>query len=218
MTTPGWILAAAIFLGVIWWLFRWFTKEEPEEDFDTKVPPLALPPFETLRWTNHGYWLGRGHSPAWAGFSAESGSSDATPSDGSFKVYVFPRNPKRERTPSDAQKKAYQFQIEHAGVVAGVILSALPKYYSDLREEQMLSVQSMPDINNPEKFRSLIELGAMTIHPFQKDGLGYVGLLFACGWDSEHQFGVMLHGSKIVAIGDHDAASEDARPAEAQDT
>ena len=107
--------------------------------------------------------------------------------------------------------------MDHGREVVSVILNALPKYYADLRQDWMLTADEMPDITDPEKFRSLIGLNSMTIHPFLKDGLAYVGLLFACEWDSEHKFGVMLHGSRIVGIGDHAAASEDQKPEEAQD-
>lgn len=75
----------------------------------------------------------------------------------------------------------------------------------------------MPDIKNPEAFRSLISLGSMSFYPFAKDGLGYVGLGFGCEWDQEHGFGVMLHGLQIIGMGDHEAASIDARPDEAVD-
>jgi hypothetical protein len=222
MTTLAWILVGILFLvAVRWLLFRWFAKVVEDDGFDINVQPLSLPPFGTLRWTKHGYWEGHAQSPGWAGFCSASGSYggtlDTTPSDGSFIVYVTPRNPRRDRTLSDAQKRAYQFQMDHAGQVADSILNALPKYYAELRQDWMLSEAAMPDITDPEKFRSLIGLSSMTIHPFLKDGLAYVGLLFVCEWDSEHQFGVMLHGLQIVGIGDHDAASEDYRPEEAKD-
>src|SRR5206468_2593261 len=115
-------------------------------------------------------------------------------------------------TPSEAQRNAYQFQMDHGSEVANVILKALPKYYTDLRQDWMLTAEEMPDITDLDKFRALIRLSSMTIHPFFKDGLAYVGLYFRCEWDPEHNFGVTLHGSRIVGIGDHDAASSDLRP------
>ena len=216
MTILGWILASILFLAIAWWLLnRWAEQSLLDDEFDPKVEPLTLAPFGTLRWTRHDRWEGKAHSPAWAGFGSRIGG-DGTPSDGSFTVCVPPRAAKRDRIPTEAQKRAFQFQVDHAGEVANAILNALPKYYADLRQEWMLTTDEMPDITDSQKFKSLIELGSITVHPFMKDGLAYVGLLFACEWDSEHQFGVMLHGLQIVGMGDHDAASEDAMPVEAQ--
>lgn len=217
MTILGWILAGILFLAIAWWLLdRCAEKSLVDDEFDPKVEPLTLAPFGTLRWTRHGSWEGKAHSPAWVGFGSRIGE-DGTPSDGSFTVCVPPRAVKRDRIPTEAQKRAFQFQVDHAGEVANAILNALPKYYADLRQEWMLTADEMPDITDSQKFKSLIELGSITVHPFMKDGLAYVGLLFACEWDSENQFGVMLHGSQIVGMGDYDAASEETRPAEAQD-
>jgi hypothetical protein len=215
MTILGWILAGILFLAIAWWLLdRWAEKSLLDDEFDGKVEPLTLAPFGTLRWTKHGWWEGQAQSPAWAGFGSEIGG-DGISSDGSFTVCV-PHAAKGDRIPTEAQKMAYEFQMDHAGEVANLILNALPKYYADLRQDWMLTADAMPDITDAEKFRSLIGLDSITVHPFRKDGLAYVGLLFACEWDSEHQFGVMLHGLQIVGMGDHDAASEDAMPVEAQ--
>ena len=225
MTVLGWIILSVVLLAAGWAaLFWWFERDRYLNDegrFLDKVPPLDTPPFEGFRWTRSGEWEGQARCSAWAGFcSAEGsfgGSMDTTPSDGSFTVYVPPHSPKQDRIPSEAQARAYRFQMEHAPQTVNTILNALPSHYTKQRQDYMLSPREMPDVTNPEDFRRLIGLHAMTIHPFLKDGMSYVGLFFVCEWDTEHGLGVMMHGSQIIEMGDHDSASLDCRPCEAQD-
>jgi hypothetical protein len=42
------------------------------------------------------------------------------------------------------------------------------------------------------------------VHVLQllKDGVPYVGFEFGCRWDEEHGLGVLLHGTRVVEIGD----------------
>ena len=223
MSLLGWIFVGVAFFAFIWWRLLKDTDTDQDKDFDSKVPPLTFPPFGTLRWSKYDYWEGTGCLPAWAGFGSTSGdyvagTLDQLPiSDGSFALIVFPHNPRHNRAISDEQQKAFQFQIDHAANITETILNAMPKHYIRQREDWMLEPSDMPDITEPEKFRKMIALSSMTIHPFFKDGMAYVGLVFGCEWDSEHSLGVMLHGSRIIGIGDHDAASADQRPDEAQD-
>src|SRR6266446_5055036 len=128
MSMLGWILLGVVFFTAIWVILFWcFRRDEylhGEGRFSAKVPPLNLPPFGTLRWTRHGEWEVSAHSPAWAGFCSPRGSYDTAPSDGSFEVIITPHDPGLDRTPSEAQRNAYQFQMDHGSEVANVIFAS----------------------------------------------------------------------------------------------
>lgn len=38
------------------------------------------------------------------------------------------------------------------------------------------------------------------------DGLAYIGLQLGCDWDDEHGLGIVLHGTRVVEIGEADIA------------
>jgi hypothetical protein len=223
MSIFGWILLGVVFFAGLWIvLFWWFGREEHlhgEGRFSTTIPPLDLAPFGTLKWTRNDCWETKIRLPVWTAFRLPTGDSvkPHSPADSSITVTVIPHDPKRDRTPSEAQRKAFHYQIDHGTEVVSAILGALPKYYRDLREDWGVDAKDMPEITEPEKFRSLIGPPQLIVHPVVKDGTAYIGLLFGCEWDPEHDFGVMLHGSRIVGLGDHDAASANQRPDEAQD-
>lgn len=229
MSVLTWILLGVGVVSLSWillWLFIWFAPfsddEDENADLDPNVPPLVLPPFGELRWSKYEWWEGQARSTGWIGFCSAYGPYNGdlepeVPSNGDVDLIVAPPDPKHDRTPSEAQRSAFRFQIERGAEVAKAILAALPRYYEEQRETWGLRPREMPDHKDPEDFRHLIGLNSMTIHPFLKDGMAYVGLEFACEWDPEHGFGVMVHGSQIVGMGDWDAASEDARPDDAKD-
>src|ERR1700733_3035369 len=64
----------------------------------------------------------------------------------------------------------------------------------------------MPDVSRTEEFRQLIGLHNVHFVPLLKEGLPYVGYEFGCTWDGEHGLGVLMHGSRVVEVGDADTA------------
>lgn len=177
---------------------------------------LDLPPFPTLTWTKYGGWEGHVRLPAWAGFLARGGAygaaSSPSPSDGVVLLNVGPPEGMAPSEPSTAQGRAFLHQLDHGEAVVAAVLRALPTYYEELRPrwEDFYSAEEMaclmPPVGAPEEFRRLIGLSGMHVHPWQREGLGYVGLEFGCTWDEEHGLGVMLHGSRVVDIGAADTS------------
>ena len=51
-------------------------------------------------------------------------------------------------------------------------------------------------------FRRLIGLHNVHFVPLMKDGLPYFGYEFGCIWDDEHGLGVLMHGRRVVEVGD----------------
>jgi hypothetical protein len=39
--------------------------------------------------------------------------------------------------------------------------------------------------------------------------MSYLGLFFQCTWDEEHAAGVLLHGSRVIEVGDNEAAGNE---------
>lgn len=184
------------------------------------MPPddtLHSPPFPELAWCDCDWWEGHTILPAWAGFLASGGAygtpdSASAPSDGTTRLSVTPHDPAVSRLPSDAQTRAYQYQFDHGPEIVAAVVQALPPYYEKLRPRweavygAEATAQLMPPITDLADFRRLIGLHQIHIHPWQREGLGYVGLEFGCAWDREHGLGVMLHGSRVVEIGSADTS------------
>ena len=48
----------------------------------------------------------------------------------------------------------------------------------------------------------MVGLHEVHVHQLQKEGLPYVGYELGCRWDEEHGLGVLMHGSRVVEVGD----------------
>jgi len=172
---------------------------------------LNVAPFPEMTWTDCDWWEGVACLPAWAGFVSSGGAYGAAdspaPSDGTARICVTPYDPSVSRMPSEAQGKAFEYQIAHGAEVVSSVLDALRSYYDRLRprwEEAYGAEEAariMPSVTGPADFRRLIGLHQIHVNPWLRDGMSYVGLEFGCSWDCEHGFGVMLHGSRVVDIG-----------------
>jgi hypothetical protein len=214
MSILAWIFLGVAILIALWIVIFWLIGRQAYSDgagrFSAMIPPLDLTPFGTLKWTKFQHWEGRACLPAWAGFRRPSGAYGSldtrSPSDGSVTIYVTPPSSKGDRNPSDAQRKAFQFQIDHDTEVVNAVLNALLKYYRDLREDWGTDAKDLPDVAEAQEFRRMIGLHQIHVHPYLKEGMAYVGLEFGCHWDPEHGFGVMLHGSRVVDIGSADSS------------
>ena len=70
-------------------------------------------------------------------------------------------------------------------------------------------------IRTPDDVKKNIGQAGVIVLPYAKASQAYVGVGFRCTWDDEHQLGVLLHKSRVVAVGqadrsfDHHAAIDD---------
>ena len=53
-----------------------------------------------------------------------------------------------------------------------------------------------------------IELLGVHLFDYAKSGHAYIGMNFECTWDEEHDLGLILHKSRVVTVGQADAASD----------
>jgi hypothetical protein len=177
---------------------------------------LNAAPFPEMTWSDYDCWEGSVCLPAWGGFlscrGAYGASESQSPSDGMVTLNVTPHDPGISRIPSEAQAKAFQFQLDHGEEVVASVLRSLHPYYNALRPRwvaafgEEISADIMPLASDPGDFRRLIGLHQIHVHSWKRDNMSYIGLEFGCSWDEEHGFGVMLHGSRIVDIGSADAS------------
>ena len=154
---------------------------------------LDLPPFPPLKW-DIGEW--------WDGSIDLVFGRDAA-------LTVTPHDPSISRIPSEAQGQAVAFLLEHGQEVFSAILAALRPYYEEMRPKYLSFLGSkadslMPAVQSVEQLGRLIDLWHVHVHPWTKDGVGYVGLEFGCTWDQEHGFGVLMHRDRVVSVGSAD--------------
>jgi hypothetical protein len=124
---------------------------------------------------------------------------------------VTPHDPSISRIPSEVQCQAMDFHLEHGQEVFSAVLAALQPYYDQMRPEYLSFLGSkaeslMPAVESVEQLSRLIDLRHVHVHPWTKDGVGYVGLQFGCTWDREHGFGVLMHRDRVVSVGSADVS------------
>jgi hypothetical protein len=123
----------------------------------------------------------------------------------------MPNENSREE-PTGAQRNAYEFLLSHQERIRDAILSALLPAYEAWRSDWAEAMDEeefaelMPPVSNVEQFRSLIGLSNIHVHTVEKGGLAYIGLELGCTWDEEHGLGCMIHGDRVVEVGDADTS------------
>ena len=173
---------------------------------------------------DHSCWTTKAQLPSWIGFQARNGPygsiSSESPSDGRVTIAFAPEG--RDESPLTEQERAsVQWLLDHEAEVASAVLEGLLAEYPRLQQlygyEEAEREEFMPDVSSAENFRQLIGLHEVHVHQVLKDGLPYIGFEFGCTWDGEHGLGVLMHGSRVVEVGDAGTAltlwiaKEDAR-------
>jgi hypothetical protein len=159
------------------------------------IDNLHLPPFPQMTWGDCDWWDGKVDL---------SFGQDAA-------LTVTPYDPSVSRTPADYQCEAMMFHLTHGQRVFSAVLKALLPYYNKMRPRYRTFLGDgfdtlMPVVLTKENLAPLIGLGHVHIHPWSKDGIGYIGLQFGCTWDKEHGLGLMMHLDRVVEIGGADVS------------
>jgi hypothetical protein len=192
---------------------------------------LALAPFPTLLWDDY-FWRGWHKLRSWAGFqrrdAAYAGLSSRKPSTGdvvvSIKVAVA--EDETPHLPSQAQRRAFQYLLDHEAAITAAVLRRVLRAYP---AERRASIDALPELEDElpvikkvNQLRSLIGLGTVHVLPVTRGDRAYIGFELGCVWEEEHGFGVMTHGTRVVAHGGADTAilewvaERDARPKRAR--
>ena len=103
-----------------------------------------------------------------------------------------------------------QWFLEHEADVSAAAKAAIFNAYGELRESGDFSPQEaeelLPVIANADALRQLIGLYAVNVHQIANGGMPYLGFEFGCTWDQGHGLGVLMHGTRAVAVGGADTA------------
>ena len=130
---------------------------------------------------------------------------------GGAALSVTPYHPEASRQPETFQAEAMTFHLSRGREVTLAVLTALLPYYQGLRPRYLdfLGDEAdalMPEVQTADELRPLIDLRHVHIHPWSRDGIGYVGLQFGSTWDVEHGLGLMMHLDRVVDIGGADVS------------
>lgn len=164
---------------------------------------VSLPPLPKLTLTLN-EWIGTDILKTWAGFGKRRGSKG--------KVTIsIPRAPKDEDDakpvpPAPEMVAAYAHLKAHEAQMRSAVLKAVQSHINDtLNGKYGWDLQPVDD---EKVLKTMMEIGS--VHPLTvaKKGMSYLGLFFQCTWDEEHAAGVLLHGSRVIKVGDNEAASD----------
>jgi hypothetical protein len=155
-----------------------------------------------------GFWKTQVQLHSWVGFQARNGpygsiSSD-DPSDGVVKITAPDHDD--DSPPTEQDRASVQWLLDHEAEVASAVLEGLLAEYPRLQELYGYEAEEretyMPDVSSKEDFHHLIGLHEVHVLQLLKDGIPYIGFEFGCTWDGEHGLGVLMHGTRIIEVGD----------------
>jgi hypothetical protein len=177
---------------------------------------LKLPPFPPLKMTLS-EWEGKDVLPSWAGSQERLGGytsqSSAKPSKGKISLQMprLDESDANPRPPAPEQIAAYSHLKEQGDDVTAVVLQALLKAYKKIRRQWLKDLPDLelPVIDDIDEMKQNVGVGIVHLHDIVKDGFAYIGLELGCTWDEEHGAGVLIHKSRVVAVGQGDTSFDD---------
>lgn len=107
-------------------------------------------------------------------------------------------------------KLAYEYLVANQEKLLHIILNTLLVEYPIMQEEYGYEAEEldeyMPDVDNIQGFKELMEPRRVYILDVANDGIAYLGFHFSCSWDEDHDYGVMMHKERVVKMGGADVA------------
>jgi hypothetical protein len=107
--------------------------------------------------------------------------------------------------PSSEQVAAYVHLTENDQAIRDAMLQDILDDYPQWRNDYGIDDEWMPEVTQPEEFRSLLLLWEVSISGDAKEGVAYVYFNLLPNWDIEHGMGAVVHKDRVVAVGDHDS-------------
>jgi hypothetical protein len=104
------------------------------------------------------------------------------------------------------QVAAYEYLLEHQMAIQQSLLNTLLLDYAEWWDEYDTDTLAgaMPEVDNIEQFKPLIQLTHIHLMQQQHEGIAYTGYQFECTWEEEHALGFMAHKDRMVASGGSD--------------
>ncbi len=164
---------------------------------------VSLPPFPKLTLTLND-WVGTDVLKTWAGFGKRRGSKGRV----TINISRAPKDDDDAKPvpPAPEMVAAYAHLKQNEPQIRSAVLNAVQSHINDtLNGTYGWHLEPVDDV---KALKTMIEIGF--VHPLMvaKKGMAYLGLFFQCTWDEEHAAGVLLHGSRVITVGDNEAASD----------
>ena len=111
---------------------------------------------------------------------------------------------------SAAELALVDWMVAHEAELRAAVLAGIVAAYPDLQASYRNALDDfdavMPNVALVEDMQALICLEGINVHPVVRDDVPYLGYEFACTWDDEHGLGVLMHGARVVEVGQADTA------------
>jgi hypothetical protein len=137
--------------------------------------------------------------PSWAGYQSRFGPYTSidkpAPSDGKVKLRFAPDGRGTDPLTTSELKLLSWFETHEPDVSAAVKRSILTWCQPFAAEP----------VTDEDDLKRHIGLYSVNVHQLLGD-VPYIGYEFGCNWEEEHGLGVMMHGTRLAAIGDADTA------------
>lgn len=158
------------------------------------------------------YWKTKLSMPIWDEFVGEAFPTQQAPgghADGLVEVVFAPEG--RDMSPlSDEEVQSVEWLRDNHALLAEPMLTRLQDEYPTLKEQYGYSKEEceqwMPAVHHKDDFKPLISLQSVSVHQTSRDGIPYAGFAFDCTWDQEHGLGFLMHGPRVVDLGDTSVA------------
>ena len=123
-------------------------------------------------------------------------------SDGIIGVYI---DNIEAAVPNASQIDALYYFFDHQKEVLDSLCQGILKKYPAVMDmydqEGYDNERGFPQLSTVEEVKGTIGIGNLHIHEDVKDGLSYYGFECGCPWDEEHGLGVLMHGTRVIDIG-----------------
>ena len=111
--------------------------------------------------------------------------------------------------PSPPQERAFLQFLEDQEPICAKVVDAIFDRYRREREmwrtgDEAADEIVVPDVRSPDDLKRLIRLQELRVLASSKDGCSLIGFCFHCCWDIEHGLGVLVHGTRVVEVGEND--------------
>lgn len=180
---------------------------------------LEMPPLPRLTWDSYS-WEGEITLLTWRGFRARVRGGSRRDSTGRVRIHVDhkPLSQRPVTVPTDAQRAACAFLLEHEAAIATVVQRVFLPYARQniaaaRAEYDDTTGMHLPDVKSVNDLRTVVGLTTVHIHVAEHQGVSCVGLQFSCTWDEEHAAGVLLHKRHLIEIGQADTSFHDGNSA-----
>jgi hypothetical protein len=185
-----------------------------------REPGVNHPAFGTIVWReDSGRWEGWVQVDAFTGYddvaslefaeevggNYESQAGNSFHREGLFELWVI-REEKGE--PSPEQAAAFLRFLEHQPPTCDAVVRAIFDDYQSCRDSFLVGKEPhdrilLPELPSQDGLRRLIRLQGLHVLEQAKDGHALLGFCFACSWDVEHGLGALVHGERVVEVGDN---------------